>query len=105
VNALPQQTHAVVVGVETYSVGSSWNLNGPANDAYRFVKWLRAKGVPSGQISLFISALPENRALSDDLDIPSLAAEHAAITRVLTDTMAQKSGDLRRTTLAHRKGL
>src|SRR5262249_48554752 len=71
-----------------------WNLNGPAKDAGKFVKWLRMKGVPSEQIALFISALPENQALLDKLDVASKAAEHAAITQSLTDLLAGKSGDL-----------
>ena len=33
-NALPQKTHAIVVGVETYVVGKNWNLNGPTNEAH-----------------------------------------------------------------------
>ena len=38
--------------------------------------------------------LPENRALLDDLDVTAQVAEHAAITKALTDTLAEQSGDL-----------
>jgi len=93
-NALPQNTQAIVVGVETYDVGSNWNLDGPANDACKFVKWLRARGVPDVQIALFVSALPENQSLVKGLDVVSQQATHAAITKTLTDNLANKSGDL-----------
>src|SRR5262245_9271799 len=92
--ANPQKTHAIVVGVETYEVGENWNLDGPANDVYKFVKWLRTRGVPSEQISLFVSPLPENRALLDDLDVTAQVAEYAAITEALTDMLAEQSGEL-----------
>jgi len=93
-NALPQNTQAIVVGVETYQVGANWKLDGPANDACKFVKWLRAKGVPDVQIALFVSALPENQSLVNGLDVVSQPATHAAITKTLTDGLANKNGDL-----------
>jgi effector-associated domain 2 (EAD2)-containing protein len=58
----PATTRALVVGVEKYRAGPDWNLNGPALDAYRFVEWLRNRGVPADQISLFVSPLDANRA-------------------------------------------
>src|SRR5262245_12750655 len=90
----PQKTHAIVVGVETYDVGPGWNLDGPANDACRFVKWIRGNGVPAEQIELFVSPLPENQSLLDQLDVASQPASHAAITKAVTDSLSQRSGDL-----------
>jgi hypothetical protein len=88
------KTEAIIVGVESYTVGANWNLDGPASDACRFARWLLAKGVPSERITLLVSPLPENRPLLDDLGLPYQPAEHAAITRALIDDLSQKSGDL-----------
>src|SRR5262245_4887720 len=92
--ASPEKTRAIVVGMETYAVGSGWNLNGPASDAYKFVNWLRTRGVPDGQISLFISALPENQQLVNQIGIPGTNPTQAAITSAITDGLANGSGDL-----------
>lgn len=92
--ASPEKTWAIVVGVETYAVGSGWNLNGPANDACQFVRWLRARSVPDTQIELFVSALPENQPLVDQAGIPAIIPTHAAITTAITDELAKRSGDL-----------
>jgi hypothetical protein len=58
----PQETIAVVVGVEEYAVSEHWALTGPALDAAEFVEWLRGRDVPPGNIFPFISALERNRA-------------------------------------------
>ena len=92
--AAMSKTEAIVVGIETYAVGTSWNLDGPAGDACRFAKWLQVKGVPTERITLLVSPLPENRVLLDDLGLPYQPAEHAVITRALIDETSKKSGDL-----------
>lgn len=53
-----QQTHAVVVGIETYDAGPAWNLDGPANDAFGFARWLVGQGVSAENIRVLVSALP-----------------------------------------------
>ncbi|WP_199514264.1 caspase family protein [Nucisporomicrobium flavum] len=58
----PLRTRAVVVGIERYDLGESWNLDGPARDACRFVEWLLAEGVPAGNIRLHVSPLAGNAA-------------------------------------------
>jgi hypothetical protein len=65
----PAQSHAVVVGIEKYDIGDAWNLNGPALDAVRFVRWLRTRGVPAENIDLFASPLAENKTEVDALDV------------------------------------
>lgn len=69
----PLKTWAIVAGVEKYEAGKDWNLNGPVNDAARFVRWLRGRGVPAGQILLHLSPLDDNqeiaRCLNEDPDI------------------------------------
>lgn len=54
----PLATFAVVVGIERYDAG--WSLDGAASDALGTAEWLRASGVPAGQIHLVIDALPDN---------------------------------------------
>jgi len=57
----PEETYAVVVGIEKYALGNS-DLNGPATDAVRFVEWLRGSHVPAKNIFLFLSPLKKNAA-------------------------------------------
>ncbi|MDB9380058.1 NACHT domain-containing protein, partial [Nodularia sphaerocarpa] len=59
----PEETYALVVGIEKYQAGSEWDLNGPASDAINFAEWLLAKGVRKENIDLFISPLNENQDL------------------------------------------
>ncbi len=49
-------TFAVIVGIEEYAAGSSWDLKGPANDACRFANWLHLKGVPVENMAVFVSS-------------------------------------------------
>jgi len=65
----PEKTWAVVAGVEKYAGGWEWNLNGPVNDACRFVRWLRDRGVPAGQIKLLLSPLDHNLTQADELEL------------------------------------
>jgi vWA-MoxR associated protein C-terminal domain/Caspase domain len=55
--ANPLRTYALVVGIEHYEIAEGWNLDGPAADAIRFVKWLRSRNVPAANIWLHIEAL------------------------------------------------
>ncbi|MEH2079963.1 MAG: NB-ARC domain-containing protein, partial [Nostoc sp.] len=70
----PEKTYALVVGIEKYTAGSDWNLNGPANDAIQFANWLLDKGVKSENIYLFVSPLNENRDLLNRRNIKAQAA-------------------------------
>ncbi len=51
----PAKTLAIVVGIDHYEYGDDWRLVGPAADALRCVDWLIARGVPVGNIALFLS--------------------------------------------------
>jgi hypothetical protein len=59
-NIEPKKTTAIVVGIENYDAGQSWNLNGPANDACQFATGLCDRPVPPENITLLISPLVEN---------------------------------------------
>jgi len=56
----PQRTYAVVVGIELYRAGSTWDLNGPAVDARLFADWLRSWHVPEEQIKLLLAVNEED---------------------------------------------
>ena len=89
----PGKTYALVVGIERYAAGDSWNLDGPAHDARRFVQWLRDHDVPAENISLFLSPLEANQALRDG-EPAARDATRQEIERELFGPLAQKSGDL-----------
>jgi hypothetical protein len=68
----PEHTYAVVVGIEKYELTGS-DLNGPGEDAVRFVEWLRKNDVPAANIFLFLSPLAENQAaLQSRLESPEV---------------------------------
>jgi hypothetical protein len=64
-NASAADTHAIVVGIEDYGAGDSWNkLNGPVPDAFRLIKYLRCKRqVPGANIRAFLAPRPDNQSL------------------------------------------
>lgn len=85
-----QRTYALVVGIEKYNAGTSWNLNGPANDARKFAEWLCSRGVPRENIFLFLSPLDESSGA-----LPAVQpATRDNLYRAITDTLRQKEGDL-----------
>jgi hypothetical protein len=87
------KVRAVVVAVERYEVGKSWDLDGPAQDACRYVGWLRGRGVPPSAITLLASPLAENRAALDKLHLPLLPAEQAVVYEVLTKDLPADDAD------------
>lgn len=63
----PQNVYALVVGIEKSDPTKWSNLDGSANDAIKFAKWLYDQKVPPGNIHLCLSSLdPEH-----DLELPS----------------------------------
>nr|WSW69343.1 caspase family protein [Streptomyces sp. NBC_00995] len=74
-----RRTHAVVVAVEQYaSREDGWDLDGPANDAARMMRWLRDRGVPLDHMHLLASPLEQNEGL---------LAEFAGVRRTTADRM------------------
>jgi hypothetical protein len=63
----PDQTYALVVGIEKYEDGR--DLNGPAGEAIRFAQWLIDRGVPIENIFLFASFLEDNESLKNTINI------------------------------------
>lgn len=58
---LPQNTRALVIGIEQYEAGSTWDLDGPASDAVRFLEYLSRRGVPKENIQALLQPLEPNR--------------------------------------------
>ncbi|MCA2554425.1 MAG: caspase family protein [Microcystis sp. M04BS1] len=58
----PTTTKALLVGIEKYEAGESWNLNGPAHDVIRMAEWLISKKVPPENLTIFLSPLDNNQA-------------------------------------------
>ncbi len=83
----PLKTYALVVGVEQYAAGPKWDLDGPANDAKKFVEWLRGRRVPEENIFLYLSPLDKNRVM-DGLKAPE--AIHENIYQALTTSLPSK---------------
>ncbi|ELR98089.1 ATP-binding protein [Gloeocapsa sp. PCC 73106] len=63
----PDETHALIVGIETYNADDWENLDGPANDALKFARWLLERGVNSENIHLFVSPLEKNSNLFNEI--------------------------------------
>ncbi|MER7468943.1 NACHT domain-containing protein [Streptomyces sp. NPDC097981] len=56
----PAWVTAVLIGIESYEDGDAYGeLPGPARDALRFAKWLRACGVPPANITLLLAPTPD----------------------------------------------
>lgn len=84
----PQDTYALVVGIEKYNPGSYCdNLDGPASNALEFAEWLLLKGVPKENICLFISERDVNQAKVDALNIPKQKATRENIYQAITKTI------------------
>ena len=91
----PEETHAIVVGIEQYSIpNGSWNLNGPAVDATRFVQWLRGRGVPAKNIRLFAQSIDDNKSELAAIDVTSEPADDKTILDAFTDDFANRRGEL-----------
>ena len=67
--SLPQTTFAAVIGIERYSAGPTWDIDGPASDAVRFLEFLGKCGVPRANVWAFLAPL-----LINDIDLRKRAA-------------------------------
>ncbi|MFF8092862.1 caspase family protein [Streptomyces sp. NPDC016675] len=85
----PARVHALVVGVEAYDAGAGWDLPGPARDAVRFHRLLRAAGVPEANLRLHLAPLPPYVP-----ETPYAPADHATLRRVLVRELPAVRGDV-----------
>jgi hypothetical protein len=87
--AAPGRVHALIVGIERYDAGESWDLPGPARDAVAFHRLLRAAGVPEDRLRLHLAPLPPYVP-----DVPYAPADHATLRRVLVRELPAQPGDV-----------
>ncbi|MEW2400266.1 SAV_2336 N-terminal domain-related protein [Streptomyces sp. NPDC046862] len=85
----PARVHALIVGIETYGVGTSWDLPGPARDAVRFHQLLRESGVPEANLRLHLAPLAPYAP-----EIPYAPADHGALRRTMVQDLPVTSGDI-----------
>jgi hypothetical protein len=90
----PASTVALLVGIEQYEAGTSWRLDGPALDAGRFARWLLDCGVPPENITLLVSALPDNQPELSALGLPIRPADSTTVRNVLTRELRETPCDL-----------
>jgi hypothetical protein len=98
--ARPEQTYALVVGIEKYKE-SDWDVKGggPANNALQFAHWLRQRGMPKKNIKVCLSPLEENSDLVEqqlkqyDLEESKLAINQNLF-EIITNDLSQQEGDL-----------
>ncbi|MET9832072.1 caspase family protein [Streptomyces sp. NPDC006385] len=85
----PARVHALIVGVETYAAGHTWDLPGPARDALAFRRLLLSAGVPEANLRLHLAPLAPFS--------PGTAyapADHAALRGTLVNELPSAPGDI-----------
>ncbi|MGV9454527.1 VMAP-C domain-containing protein [Streptomyces sp. NPDC003635] len=86
----PERTFALVVGVESYGIGSGVDLSGPARDAARFAEWLTGTaGVPKTNVRLLLSPLARNQ-----VGVEADPATRANVEDALLNNLPRHDGDL-----------
>jgi len=91
--ANPQQTYALVVGIEKYKE-EDFDIDGPVNSAFQFAQWLTKGGVPSENIQLCLSPIDKNRDLVKQCPVKVQKATRQHLSYIINDILSQKSGDL-----------
>ncbi|WP_406144224.1 effector-associated domain 2-containing protein [Streptomyces sp. NBC_01012] len=84
----PDRVRALVVGIEQYAAGTSWDLPGPARDALRFRDWLLARGVPDTHIQLHLAPLPGSVP-----DVPFRPADHESLRRAFIEDIPDRRNE------------
>lgn len=87
------RTRALVVGIERYAAGPTWNLNGAAVDGVRFVEWLLDNGVEPANITFLASALPENMAVLQRVEVQARPADSVTVDTVLRHELREDAAD------------
>jgi hypothetical protein len=91
----PANVYALVVGIEKYQAGSEYDLNGPANDAIAFTRWLLGQGVDPEHVYLFLSPLDKNRQvllMAESLGLTPLPAIHDLISAKIRSRLTSEHG-------------
>ncbi|MDB9345400.1 hypothetical protein PN456_19760 [Nodularia spumigena CS-586/05] len=88
----PQNTYAVVVGIEKYD--KCPDLDGAASNALNFAKWLSKQNVPVANISLFISDLDKKIDLVKDSNFHVKEANRTNIYEGIFTKIRETQGEL-----------
>jgi len=59
----PTNTHAYLIGIETYALEDHWNLPGPINDVFNLAELFVSRGVPPTNLTLFLTPRISTRTL------------------------------------------
>ncbi|MGW2317078.1 VMAP-C domain-containing protein [Streptomyces sp. NPDC001680] len=95
IQLVPERVHALVVGIETYTVSHDWDLPGARRDAVRFTDWLTGTvGVPAENVRLLLS--PPARACASPWRIthPHRAATMDNVLHAVFTELPACDGDL-----------
>ncbi len=93
----PEKAVAVIVGIERYDLGETWNLDGAAGDALAFAQWLLDQGVNKERILLYLSPLSQNKDRCDEAGISYQPATRDNVMRGVShrlNTEPALAGDL-----------
>ena len=92
----PRQSHVFAVGISSYNLGSSWHLPKAAEHALAFAAWARKRGVPRGNIHLFLSTVDRARLAADiaQADVEANVATFAAVTDFAFRDLTGMTGEL-----------
>lgn len=63
---IPENTYALLIGIDNYAAGSEWTLPNPVSECIQFANWLKGKNVPPTQI--VILAKTDNSSLAAELN-------------------------------------
>lgn len=90
----PERTTVVVVGIDEYAAGPTWNLPGASDDARRYAAWFLSRGVPPDRVHALVAPLPGGRSGWADLSVTPQAATREKLRSVLVRQVASADGDL-----------
>ncbi|GAA2499418.1 effector-associated domain 2-containing protein [Streptomyces longisporus] len=86
-------SRAVLVAVEEYGTGSSWNLDGPVRDVLAYRAWLLEQGAAADSIKVLASPLPANRTLLEATGVHWRPADRERVHEVLFREVAPAADD------------
>ncbi|MFY1650402.1 effector-associated domain 2-containing protein [Solwaraspora sp. WMMB762] len=90
----PSRTHAIVVGIDEYEIGTAARLTGPVDDAIRFTQWFLKSGVPAARLHLAVTPCPPKADELRSAGVDVRSAGKADIHRLLTRDLPKWDGDL-----------
>lgn len=81
--ANPQETYALIVGINKYNLENLKVLTGAANDAIKFANWLLSRGVKKNNIRLFLSSSETNKENAVETELENHPATQENISETI----------------------